>query len=143
MFLICSIRHASIAVLGVLSILWVQAWAAPPPNAAEVLEVKVLAAEAQQGDGERPDVIYRMEVVSVLSSTSKVQPGEAITVRSYGSSNETREPGWIGTAYVNPDPKASGGGRQFVIAADSDSLVNPPPTSPSATFTREAPKGGQ
>ena len=143
MSVICSIRYAAMASLGVLSILWVQAWAAPPTDAAEVLEVKVLAAEVQQGEGERSDVLYRMEVLSVLSSTSKVQPGETITVRSYGPGHETRQQGWMGTAYVNPDPKAPGAERQFVIAAESDSLVDLPPTPPSATFTREAPKGGQ
>jgi hypothetical protein len=51
----------------------------------------------------------------------------------------------MGTAYVKRDPKASGpgAGRQFVIAADGDSLVEIPPGPPSATFTREVPKGGQ
>ena len=31
-------------------------------------------------------------------------------------------PGWIGVAYVNPDPKASGSEarRQFAIAVDGD-----------------------
>jgi hypothetical protein len=33
-------------------------------------------------------------------------------------------------------------GRQFVIAADSDSLVEVPAGPPSATFTPVVPKGG-
>jgi hypothetical protein len=143
MSVICSIRQAAIAGLGVLSILWVQAWAAPPPDAAEALEVKVLAAEVQQGEGEGSDVLYRMEVLSVLRSTSGVQPGETVTVRSYGPGQEILESEWIGTAYVNPDPEASGAERRFVIAADSESLVELPPGPPSATITREVPKGGK
>mgnify|MGYP000337878535 CR=1 FL=1 len=53
--------------------------------------------------------------------------------------------GWIGTAYLNRDPKASspGAGHQFVTAARGESLVELPPGPPSATFTREAPKGGE
>jgi len=141
----CSIRYATIAVLGVLAILWGQAGAAPPPDAADVLEVKVLETQVHQGQGERLDVLYRMEVLSVLRSASKVQPGETVTVRSYGPSKEAREQGWIGTVYVERDPKASGpdAGRQFVIAADGDGLVDLPQGPPSATFTREVPKGGQ
>jgi hypothetical protein len=141
----CSIRYATIAALGVLAILWGQTGAAPPPDAAEVLEVKVLEAQVHQGQGERFDVLYRMEVLSVLRSASRVQPGETVTVRSYGQSKEALERGWTGTAYLNRDPKAagSGTGRQFVIAAQDESLVELPPGPPSATFTREAPKGGQ
>jgi hypothetical protein len=141
----CSIRYATIAALGVLAILWGQAVAAPPSDAAEVLEVKVLEAQVHQGEGELFDVLYRMEILSVVRSASKVQSGETVTVRSYGQSKETLEQGWMGTAYLNRDPKASGadGERQFAIAAQGESLVELPPGPPSATFTREAPKGGQ
>ena len=141
----CSIRYATIAALGVLAILWGQTGAAPPPDAADVLEVKVLEAQVHQGQGERFDVLYRMEVLSVLRSASRVQPGETVTVRSYGQSKDTLERGWTGTAYLNRDPEASGpgAGRQFVTAAQGESLVDLPPGPPSATFTREAPKGGQ
>jgi hypothetical protein len=45
----CSIRYATIAALGVLAILWGEAAAAPPPDAVEVIEVKVLEAEVPQG----------------------------------------------------------------------------------------------
>ncbi len=148
-----SIRYATIAALGALAILWGQAGAAPPPDAveghkgdaAEVLEVKVLEAQVHQGQGEPFDVLYRMEVLSVVRSASRVQPGETVTVRSYGQSKEALEPGWTGTAYLNRDPNASGpgAGHQFVTAADGDSLVELPPGPPSATFTREAPKSGQ
>ena len=141
----CSIRYTTIATLGVLVILWGEAGAVPPPNAAEVLEVQVLEAQVPQDQGERFDVLYRMEVLSVLRSASRVQPGETVAVRSYGLSKEALERGWIGTAYLNRDPKASGPGatRQFVIAADGDSLVELPPGPPSVTFTRMPPKGGQ
>jgi hypothetical protein len=141
----CSIRYATVAALGVLAILWAQAEAAPPLNAAEVLEVKVLDAQVHQGQGERFDVLYRMEVLSVLRSASRVQPGETITVRSDGQSNEVRERGWTGTAYLNRDPKGAGpgAGRQFVVAAQGESLVDLPPAPPSFEYTREAPKGAQ
>ena len=140
----CSIRYVTIVALGVLAILWGQAGAEGlKPDAAEALQVKVLEAQVHQGEGGRFDVLYRMEVLSVFHSTAKVQPGETVTVRSYGPSKEALERGWIGTAYVNPDPKASGTGHQFVIAAESGSLVERIPGPPSATFTREVPKGGQ
>lgn len=141
-----SIWCATIVALGVLAILWGEAVAERHgADAAEVLEVKVLEAQLHQGQGERSDVVYRMEVLSVVRSTSRVQAGEIVTVRSYGQSKEALARGWIGTAYLNRDPEAAGpgDGRQFAIAADSDSLVELPPGPPSATFTREAPKGGQ
>jgi hypothetical protein len=141
----CSIRYTTIAALAVLAILSAHAGAAPPPDAAEVLEVKVLEAQVHQGQGERFDVLYRMDILSVVRSASGVQPGETVTVRSYGQSKEALGRGWTGTAYLNRDPKAAGPGdeRQFAIAAPGESLVELPPGPPSATFTREAPKGGQ
>jgi hypothetical protein len=124
-----------------LSILWGQASAeGAKADATEVLEVKVLEAQVQQGQGERFDVRYRMEVLSVLRATSQVQPGETITVRSTGPSQETLNQGWIGTAHVIRDPETSGAGHQFVTAAGSGSLVELPPGPPSATFTREVRK---
>jgi hypothetical protein len=126
------------------AILWGQAWAqGDTADAAEVLEVKVLGAEAGQGQEGAGGVLYRMEVISVLSSSSGVQSGEVVRVRSSGAGGEVLELGWMGTAYVNSDPQASGAERQFVTAAGSGSLVKRPPGPPSATFTREAPKGGQ
>jgi hypothetical protein len=145
-------------------VLWVEARAVPPPdaveglkaNAAEVLEVKVL--EAQQGQGERFEVRYRMEVLSVLRSASRVQEGETIRVRSYGLSSEALArgfvgpkvpallaPGWIGTAYLKRDREASGpdANRQFAIAAQGDSFIEPPPAPPSLRWTPGAPAGGQ
>ncbi len=123
-----SIRYATIAALalGLLIILWGQAWAAP--DAADVLEVKVLDAQVQQGDGDRFDVSYRMEVLSVIRAASRVQPGETVVVRSYGQSTQALERGWMGTAYLNPDRKAGGpgGGRQFVLAAPGESLMDLP-----------------
>jgi hypothetical protein len=145
-------------------VLWVEARAVPPPdaveglkaNAAEVLEVKVL--EAQQGQGERFEVRYRMEVLSVLRSASRVHEGETIRVRSYGLSSEALArgfvgpkvpallaPGWIGTAYLKRDREASGpdANRQFAIAAQGDSFIEPPPAPPSLRWTPGAPAGGQ
>ena len=140
-----SVRHSTAIALGILAILCAPAGAAPPQDAAEVLEVKVLDAQVQQGEGERVDILYRMEVLSVIRSTSQVQPGAVVTVRSYGPSTEALEQGWMGSAYVNPDTTASGSnaGRQFVIAAESDSLVNLPPAPPSLEYTRDRPAGGQ
>jgi len=138
-----SIRYATLAALGLLGILWGQAGAAP--DAADVLEVKVLDAQVQQADGERFDVSYRMEVLSVIHAASSVQPGETVIVRSDGQRMQALERGWIGTAYLNPDPKAAspGGGRQFVVAAPGESLVDFPPGPPSLTFTQEIQTGGQ
>ena len=141
----CLIRYATIAALGVLAILGGPAGAAPPPDAAEVLEVKVLEAQVNQGQEERFDALYRMEILSVVRSASRVQPGETVTVRSNSPSKEALERGWIGTAYLDRDPEASdpGAGRQFVTAAQGESLVELPPGPPAATFTREAQKGAQ
>jgi hypothetical protein len=148
-----SIRLATIAALGVLATLWGEAGAAPPPDAveglktdaAEVLEVQVQEVHEPQGQGEGFEVHYRMEVLSVLRSASRIQPGETITVRSSGPSNEALGQGWIGTAYLNRDPKASGpdAGRQFVTAAEGDSLMKLPPGPPSLRFTPMAPESGQ
>ena len=143
MFGIWSIRYTTIAALGLLAILWVHAGAAQPPDAAEVLEVKVLEAQAHEGQSAGSDVLYRMEVLSVVRSASGVQPGETVTLRSVAHGNGPLSPGWTGTAYLSSDPEAAGDGRQFVVAAQGGSLVELPPGPPSATFTREAPKGGQ
>ena len=75
-------------------------------------------------------------MLSVLRpSPSRVKPGDTIVVRSYALSKEALDrgvvgpkvpallaPGWIGVAYVNPDPNASGpeARRQFAIAVDGD-----------------------
>jgi hypothetical protein len=75
-----------------------------------------------------------------------VQPGDTLAVRSYAPSQEALAPGWIGVAYLNPDPKASGpeARRQF-IAADGDSLVANPPGPPALMYryTREVEGGAQ
>jgi hypothetical protein len=138
-----SICYATLAALGLLAILWGQAGAAP--DAADVLEVKVLDAQVQQADGERFDVSYRMEVLSVIRAASSVQPGETVIVRSDGQRMQALERGWIGTAYLNPDRKGAGpaDARQFVLAAPGESLVDLPPAPPSLTFTREVPAAGQ
>ena len=153
-----SVRYVAIAILGVLSLLCGWAGAVLPPDAveglkadaAEVLEVKVLEVQVPQSQEERFDVFYRMEVLSVLRSASRVQTGETITVRAYGLSKEALERGyvgpkvptllergWIGTAYLNPDPQATGpdAGRKFVIAAQGDGFVKLPPGPPSLRFT--------
>jgi len=146
MFQFHSIRIAAIAALGVLVVLWggARAEQEPKAGAAETLEVKVLEAQVPQGQGERNEVLYRMEVLSVLrASPSRVEPGDTIAVRSYASSPEALTPGWIGVAHLNPDPKASGpeARRQFV-ATDSDSLVENPPGPPALRY-RYIPEAGE
>ncbi len=139
----CSIRTANIAALAVLAILSAQAGAASPPDAAEVFEVKVLEAQVHQGQGEPLDVLYRMEVLSVVRSTSRVQPGETVTVRSNGQSKKALERGWTGTAYLNRDPKAAnpGDGRQFVIARTGRKLDGAPPRAPVRDVHPGSPEG--
>jgi hypothetical protein len=45
----------------------------------------VLAAQVPPGRGERYEVLYRMEVLSVLrASPSRVTPGDTIAVRAAG-----------------------------------------------------------
>jgi hypothetical protein len=55
------------------------------------------------------------------------------------------EPGWIGTAYLDPDPQASDAdaARQFVIAAHGDSFVEMPPGPPSLEYSVMPPEGEQ
>lgn len=146
------IRVATVAALGVLMILWGNARAAQEPTAgaAETLQVQVLDAQMPSGQGERYEVLYRMEVLSVLrSSPSRVEPGDTIVVRAYALSKEALErgavgskapallpPGWMGVAYVNPDPKARG---QFTVATEGDSLVEDRLAPPSLRFTPTAP----
>ena len=149
MFQVHSIRIATVAALGVLLVLWGDARAVQEPKAgaAETLEVQVLEAQVPAAQGERSEVLYRMEVLSVLrSSPSRVQPGDTVVVRSYASSNEALAPGWIGVAHLNRDPKAGGpeARRQF-IAADGDSLVANPPGPPALMYryTREVEGGAE
>jgi len=96
-----------------------------------------------QGQGERFDVLYRMEIISVLRSTSRVQPGETVTVRSYGLGKEARERGWIGTAYLNRDPKASGPGRRTPVRdrRTRQQLGGSPPGAPVPDVHPEGPGG--
>jgi hypothetical protein len=145
MSIVRSIRYTTIVLPVVLAILWCGVGAAQPPGAAEVLEVKVLEAQVDQGEGERFDVLYRMEVLSVVRSASGVEAGETVTVRSYGQSKEALARGWVGTAHLIDDPKdaGTGGARQFVVATESGGLVELPPGPPSATFTPSVPKGRQ
>jgi len=133
-----SIRVATLAALGLVLVLWGNARAAQQikPGAAEALEVQVLDTQVRPGQGERDEVLYRMEVLSVLrTSPSRVKPGDTIAVRAPAPSAEALAPGWVGVAYVNPDPTARG---QFVAAGD-DSLVKNPPGPPALRYT---PMGG-
>ncbi|NCC23463.1 MAG: hypothetical protein EOM26_13585 [Alphaproteobacteria bacterium] len=153
-----AMQSTLIAVCGLLAILAGKVGAVLPPDAVEglktdaqaVLEVKVLEVQSNPDPAERFDVVYRMEILSVLRSTVRVKPGETIRVRSYGVSQTLLdsgfvgpkipallEPGWIGTAYLDPDPQASGpdAARQFVIAAHGDSFVDMPPGPPSLEYT--------
>jgi hypothetical protein len=146
MFQVHSIRIATVAALGVLLVLGGNARAVQEPKsgAAETLEVKVLEAQVPPGQGEPYEVLYRMEVLSVLrSSPSRVEPGDTVIVRAYASSKEALAPGWIGVAYVNPDRKSGGpGARGQFIAADGDSLVENTPGPPSFRYWK-TPKAGE
>lgn len=159
MFHILSVRLATIAALGVLLFLWgtPRAGQELKADAAAALEVRVLEARVSpQGQGERDEVLYRMEVISVLRSTSRVKPGDTIVVRAYTLSKAFLDrgavdskvpallpPGWLGVAYLNPAPKAGGPdtGRQFVIAADGDSFEDIPPGPPAVIWTKSV-EGG-
>ena len=160
------IRSTAIAVVGLLAILAGKVGAVLPPDAVEglkadaqaVLEVKVLEVQTAADPAERFDVVYRMEVISVLRATTRVEPGETIRVRSYGVSQALLdrgfvgpkipallETGWIGTAYLDPDPQASGADaeRQFTIAAHGDSFVEMPPGPPSLEYSIMPSEGEQ
>ncbi|QVL51042.1 MAG: hypothetical protein KFB96_11910 [Thiocapsa sp.] len=151
MFQVHSIRIATVAALGVLLVLsgTAPAGQALKESAAAELEVRVLEAQMPTPQGEHSDVLYRMEVISVLRSASPVTPGDSITVRSYALSQEARDrgvvgpkilaPGWLGIAYLNPDPETGGpdSGRQFTIAADGDSFEDIPPGPPSLRWTED------
>ncbi len=161
-----AMRSALVAVFGLLAILTGKIDAVLPPDAVDglkadaqaVFEVKVLEVQTAADTSERFDVVYRMEVISVLRASVPVEPGETIRVRSYGVSQallesgfvgpkipDLLEPGWIGTAYLDPDPQASGpdAERQFTIAAHGDSFVEMPPGPPSLEYTIMPPEGEQ
>lgn len=146
MFKFNAIRIATIAALGALSVLWgaVRADQSPPTGAAAMLEVKVLEASPQTGN----EALYRMEVISVLQSSVRVKPGDSIRVRSRlagpDAPDQSLKPrGWIGTAYLNSDPRATGSDArfQFVGAANGDSFAELPPTPPSVRWI-EYPREG-
>ena len=85
-------------------------------------------------------------MLSVLRpSPSRVKPGDSIVLRVYALSKEALDrgvvgpkvpallaPGWIGGAYVYPDPKASGPEvrRHFAIAGEGDNFVEERPGPP-------------
>ncbi|ADC62673.1 hypothetical protein [Allochromatium vinosum] len=146
MFKFDVIRIATIAALGALSVQWgtVRADQSPPTGVAAKLEVKVLEAPQQTGY----EALYRMEVISVLQSSIRVKPGDIIRVRSRLAGPDTPDQslkprGWIGTAYLNPDPRAIGPEArfQFVGAANGDSFAELPPTPPSVRWI-EYPREG-
>jgi hypothetical protein len=151
MFQVHSMRVAAVTALGLLLLLGGTARAGQEHQAgAAALEVRVLEAQASPGQGERYEVLYQMEVISVLRATSRVEPGETITVRAYALSAEAQarglpepnapallSPGWMGIAYLNPDPQASGpeARLQFTIAANGESFADIPPGPPSLRWT--------
>jgi hypothetical protein len=156
MFQVNSIRIATVVGLGVLLVLWAAALAAGQElqaGAAEALEVRVLEVQtpSEPAQGDRHDVFYRMEVISVLRSASGKNPGDTIVVRSYTLSKEAMESGsagatapmsltqgWIGTAYLNADPGGGGpeAGQRFAVAAGGDSFEDRPETPPSFRYTK-------
>jgi hypothetical protein len=152
MFQVHAIRVAAVAALGVLLLLGgaVGAEQEGQTAAAAALEVRVLQAQVSPGQGERYEVLYQMEVISVLRATSRVEPGETITVRAYALSAGAQarglsepnapallSPGWMGIAYLHPDPQASGpeARLQFTIAGNGESFADIPPGPPSLRWT--------
>lgn len=152
MFQVHAMRVAAVAALGVLLLLGGVARAGQGhlAGAAAALEVRVLEAQVSPAEGERYEVLYQMEVISVLRATSRVEPGETIVVRAYALSAEAQarglsepsapvllSPGWMGIAYLNPDPEASGpeARLQFTIAANGESFADIPPGPPSLRWT--------
>lgn len=143
-----AIRLAPFAALVLLLVSWgsAQADEALKTDAAAKLEVRVLEAQAPPEQGECTDVLYRMEVISVLRSSVRVKPGDTILVRSYVLSREALDrglvgpkrldAGWLGVAYLNPDPAGGAeAGRQFTIAANGDSFEDTPPGPPAIRWT--------
>ncbi|NCA72415.1 MAG: hypothetical protein EOM91_20590, partial [Sphingobacteriia bacterium] len=98
-----SIRSTLFAVFALLAILAGTVGAVLPPDAVEglktdarsVIEVKVIDAQTAADTSERFDVLYRMEIISVLRSTVRVKPGETIQVRSYGVSQALLDSGFV------------------------------------------------
>ena len=134
------IHTTAIAALAALTLLFGLAGAQEPEaDAAEVLELKVLGSSAQPLPGNGFEVLYQMEVLSVLSSSSRLSTGETISVRTTSPVDEPLKTGSMVTGHLNPDPMASGpkGSRQFVTVSSGPGLVEIPPGPPSLTFTRE------
>ncbi|UHD14316.1 hypothetical protein [Thiocapsa bogorovii] len=85
-------QSAAIAAFGLLALLTGTVRAVLPPDAVQtlkagaraVLEVKVLQVQTAAESTERFDVVYRMEILSVLRASVPVEPGQTIQVRSYG-----------------------------------------------------------
>ncbi|NEX19948.1 hypothetical protein G3480_06415 [Thiorhodococcus mannitoliphagus] len=153
MFQIHSARIVTVAALCLFLLQSGHTWAGQDlkAGAAAALEVRVLEVQIPPGQGDRSEVLYRMEVISVLRSTVRVTPGDTIVVRAYAASKDAlgegsaglKAPdllaaGWMGVAYLNPDPKASGpeAGRQFTIAAKGDSFEDIPQGPPSLRWTQ-------
>jgi hypothetical protein len=115
-------------------------------DAPSVLEVKVVQvqAPAEPAQGSRDEILYRMEVISVIRSNSGVKPGDTIVVRaSTPEDGAATAPmpladGWMGTAYLRPDSTAGGtdGERQFSIAAEAASFEDMPPGEPSLIYRK-------
>lgn len=153
MFQLHSMRIVTLAGLGMLLVLLGDAWAGEDlkADAAAKLEVRMLEVMdtgVAPGPGERSDMLYRMEVISVLRSSVRVRPGDSILVRSYALSQDALDaggvapkvpaPGWLGVAYLNPDRKAGGSdaGRQFAVAAAGESFEDIPPGPPAIRWTQ-------
>lgn len=134
------IHATAIAALGTFTLLLGLANAQKPKSdAAEVLELKVLESTVRPLAEDGFEVRYQMEVLSVLSSSSRVSTGETISVRTTSPTEETFETGLMVTGHLDPDPTASGpnGTRQFVTLPGGPGLVPIPPGPPSLTYERE------
>lgn len=150
MFQVRSSRITTAVACGLLLALWGSARAEQglQSSASAAFEVRVLEAQTppDTGQAERYPVTYRMEIMSVLRSKTRIKPGETIVVRSYGLNNASPDSGakaptrlsrgWMGVAYLAPDPSAAGpdAGLQYVVAAEGDSFADFDPAPPSATW---------
>jgi hypothetical protein len=122
-------------------------------DAPSVFEVKVTQVQtpAEPTPGTRYEIVYHMEIISVLRSRSGVKPGDTIEVRAYavtgdatGDGSDTAKApmlltdGWMGTAYLRPDSSAgdpAARGR-FTVAAGADSFEGLPPGEPSLIYEK-------
>lgn len=143
-----SFRIATAIAAAMLAVMVGDAFAseALKAEAPSVLEVKVVQvqAPAEPTQGPQSEILYRMQVISVIRSSSGVKPGDTIIVRADAAADDASKApmrltdGWMGTAYLRPD--AAGGdpeaGPQFAVAAEAASFEDMPPGEPSLIYRK-------